>query len=310
MLMVRTATYYCFLTNGSPDLLKIKLARGFHLEQFDLNAIIDMIIKIGDNSAFNPINRIITNLSYSGTDSDENSDCWYAIVKQVNSSDIDRVENHLENDVRAPLLEQEDERYIQKIILFLNLYKECSVFSSDRFILVDYHYESVIWHRCVGQPVPTAIYEFYLSDQEQEELQALLDSDYPFNEPYIQLAFDNFIESHYIENPKLSMLMLMMALEALFSRGNSEISHTIARSCAVLLGEYRKDSREIYEEVKGYYNARSVLIHGQVSKKSEVTLIDVYNLRDIVRRSINHLLTNRMEKDELICWLDEMGYPE
>jgi hypothetical protein len=309
--MVRTATYYCFLTNGSPDLLKVKLARGFRIEPFGIEEIIDLSLRAEDRSAFNPINRIISNTQYVGVglDSDGELDTWYAIVREVSSSDVDRVEDRLEKDSWAPLLEQEDELYIQKIILLLNLFRECSVFSSDRFIITNGGFGTIIWHQYTRQPLPIAFDGFFLQDRELENLQSLLDADYPFKEPYIQLAFDNFIESHYIENPKISMLMLMMALEALFSRGNSETSHTIARCCAVLLGDSKEDSREIYDEVKHYYNIRSVLIHGHVSKKAEVSLNDICELRYIVRDSIKRIRTKKLKKDELMRWLDEMGYP-
>ena len=58
----------------------------------------------------------------------------------------------------------------------------------------------------------------------------------------------------------------MTGLEALFNIGQPELSYTISRNIAVLLGIDKDDSNKIFQEMKDLYKKRSKIIHGSYSK--------------------------------------------
>jgi hypothetical protein len=64
-------------------------------------------------------------------------------------------------------------------------------------------------------------------------------------------------------------LSLTTLLEALFSTGSSEITHTLSERTALLLGKSATERIEIYERVKKLYNTRSKIIHGRQVRKDE-----------------------------------------
>jgi len=78
---------------------------------------------------------------------------------------------------------------------------------------------------------------YTLQGEETEKLQRFIkEADFPLKKAYLQLAFQNFELSYQIQIRDLSFLTLMIALEALFNRGQLELGYTISRNVAVLLG--------------------------------------------------------------------------
>jgi hypothetical protein len=60
---------------------------------------------------------------------------------------------------------------------------------------------------------------------------------------------------------------LAICLEALFSRGDGEITHKVATRCALLLGGDKEDSIRLADTVRHLYAVRSDIVHAESSKK-------------------------------------------
>ena len=72
--------------------------------------------------------------------------------------------------------------------------------------------------------------------------------------------------------------MYIAALETLFSKDGSELSHKVAERVAFYLGGIKNEKMYTYRKVKGAYDVRSKYIHGsKLDKKHSTTekLIDL-----------------------------------
>ena len=64
-------------------------------------------------------------------------------------------------------------------------------------------------------------------------------------------------------HPELSFVALCMALEAIASTSQNEISHILAERCAVLVHAKGEARVQMYKEVKDLYKLRSKIVHGR-----------------------------------------------
>lgn len=128
----------------------------------------------------------------------------------------------------------------------------------------------------------------------------------PFRQSYLNLAFENFELAYYIDNKDLSFLTLMIALEILFNPGGSELRYRISRNVGVLLGKSKKDSNEIFKDIKMLYDKRSKIVHS--GKKNTINKEDLSKLRDYVRKSILSIIYLKKGKDELLSYLNSLGF--
>ncbi len=128
----------------------------------------------------------------------------------------------------------------------------------------------------------------------------------PFNESFLQLAFENFELSYHIYNLNLSFLSLMISLETLFHPDDrDELSYRISRNAAVLLGNDKEDSETVYNKIRDLYGNRSKIVH---SGKSNINMDNVLKLRCYVRESIKKIYNIGMPKDELLKILHSSGF--
>lgn len=98
----------------------------------------------------------------------------------------------------------------------------------------------------------------------------------------------------------------MTGMEVLFNRGKDQISYTISRYTAVLLGQTAEDSSRIFKAMKKHYAARSSVVHaGQVDKITDDT---VRELRGFLRESIKALYKLGLTKDGYCEKLDALGF--
>jgi hypothetical protein len=148
---------------------------------------------------------------------------------------------------------------------------------------------------------------FTLKDLEILDLKKFVqDTKLPFQKRFLQLAFENFELSYHTQDTDLAFLSLISGLEALFNRGEQEISYTIARNTAVLLGDKVKDSEEIYHKVRELYRMRSQIVH--VGKKKIVKKENLLELRSYTRESIKELYNTGRNKDDVLDLLNSSGF--
>jgi hypothetical protein len=109
----------------------------------------------------------------------------------------------------------------------------------------------------------------------------------------------------------MSFLSLMVALEAVLGRGSPELTYSLGRNAAVLLGKDEDDSRKIFEHIIDFYRTRSRLVHGDEKIKGKGTKInesDIVALREMIRESIKEAYRLGKDKAELLDLLRESAY--
>jgi len=125
---------------------------------------------------------------------------------------------------------------------------------------------------------------------------------------YLQIAFSYFRDSYLQEDPRIVMLQLMMAVEAIFNMGESDIAYIISRGMSVLLGDSIDESREIYRMMKKMYRARSGIIHG--GSASELDSAKIEHLRKYLKKCLRFLIHLDLKKETLYDGITESGYGE
>lgn len=125
----------------------------------------------------------------------------------------------------------------------------------------------------------------------------LVNTRLPFKPDYLQLAFDNLELSLQTDYIQLRFLCLMIALEAIFNLGTSEVTYRIARNAAILLGKDESSCQQIMSNIQALYKKRSILVH--TGKVSELTNSDVLYAELYVRDSILALCNMRLSKEQL-----------
>ena len=123
----------------------------------------------------------------------------------------------------------------------------------------------------------------------------------------MEIAFEQFELSYQIYDVNLALLTLMSGLENLFNLGEGEISYTVSRNTAVLLGTNRDDAQNIYQNMKRLYKSRSEITHKGKPKK-RVTHEDVNMLRSYLRECINFLGTLSLQKADWNAKLNAAGF--
>ena len=155
--------------------------------------------------------------------------------------------------------------------------------------------------RCVSREL------YHLESSELKDLHRFLhDTMLPFKRAFLQLAFENFELSYTIPNIGLSFLTLMISLETLLNPGEGELKYRISRNTAVLLGNDREASRNIFTEIKKFYDMRSKVVHTGDSKiiKKDALL----NLRYYVRESIKKIYLMKKSKPDILDLLNSQGF--
>lgn len=96
----------------------------------------------------------------------------------------------------------------------------------------------------------------------------------------------SYDQSFLIGIPEMEYIMLFSILEMLFGTGNTEITYQISRGTALLLSSTSEEMNTTYKQMKKLYTVRSKYVHNGV----DVPLINVYQLREIVRRVLIKLV--------------------
>jgi hypothetical protein len=91
-------------------------------------------------------------------------------------------------------------------------------------------------------------------------------------------------------------LSMVMALEALFSRGTLQVSHEVCERLAFFLGETPTHRQQLYDEMRSHYDRRSAIAHGREAQGNrselEEAFVDVLNkLRECLLKIISDQVT-------------------
>jgi len=89
---------------------------------------------------------------------------------------------------------------------------------------------------------------------------------FPFGKKFLNLALSSFESSYMGQNHYLQFLSLINALEILLKSGQTDLSYTLSRNGAVLVGNDKEDCQRIYDNLKCLYNIRSFIVHNGEAK--------------------------------------------
>ncbi|NCQ80313.1 MAG: hypothetical protein GPI99_20170 [Microcystis aeruginosa W13-15] len=123
---------------------------------------------------------------------------------------------------------------------------------------------------------------------------------------YIQSAV-KYLDLSYYLNDNMQFLSVLIAFEILINSGKDQISYTLSRCTAVLIGETKEDSQIIFDKMKKAYSLRSKLVHnGEADFYQILEYIEVTT--DYLKRVISCLLGKFPQKKELFSTLNSIGF--
>jgi len=158
----------------------------------------------------------------------------------------------------------------------------------------------------------------YLPDDLEDDVRELLGGSREHEarvlkaEPHIMIAADLFekaLEGPGIA-PELRLVLLMMALESLFSTDDkSELAFRMSLRIAILNGSSDAHRKEMFEALRDLYDSRSRLVHGSWYRGSKgfvrVSETQLKVLRNVVRASILYFVAlKELPKGQLTNALD------
>jgi hypothetical protein len=196
--------------------------------------------------------------------------------------------------------------YLENIWKLMILFKEGGIYMSKYYIRLDPG-RSPSGLGGGSEPV-YSLQKFTLNDSEISALETFLRKTvFPFNKPFIQLAFDALIKSYTfrMRDRALSFILLITSLEILFSdnlnnRGKDQI---IAKRVSDIIGGHVKDKREMRKEIVKLYKKRSNIVHAGDFNIADAS--DWERVRYYVRECIKKMIIFDLTKEELIRKLAE-----
>jgi hypothetical protein len=179
-------------------------------------------------------------------------------------------------------------RKIDRLFLALNVNEKLWSFRSDmRFSWLQDGSRSEITNR-LHWPYSTFGNRPILEDlTEAAELTVTIDavSSDDSHYPTVITALDALQLGSYAFNASVRFLQEAIALESLCSGSDTEVTHRIATTCAVLIGTSPEERKDIYKQTKRLYGIRSRLIHGSGKRAKIEELKDMQQLtRKVLRR--------------------------
>lgn len=176
------------------------------------------------------------------------------------------------------------------------------------------------WAGGEGMPHPVATHERYRFEAEDipyfrafwRRVGAVISSRSQLSLPKnIPLALSYYNRTFGAAQKAMRLVDLVTCLECLLVDGNEEISYRLASRCANLLGPDPDARKRLYQEIRGFYNVRSRLVHGEILKEKHESYIQtVEDLRDCVRRvllALLGLIVAGEQGADVYATLDEMG---
>ncbi len=135
----------------------------------------------------------------------------------------------------------------------------------------------------------------------------------------MDVAIRRFNFSYDRRLPEDKLIDFITAFEALFLKGvEGELSYRLALRCAYFLGKDEEERKKIFEILRGAYDARSKIVHGEPTlSKSFNKILNKLNLKSLaelsiqveeyLRKSIKMFLDYLQSKshDEIIEEIDE-----
>jgi hypothetical protein len=123
---------------------------------------------------------------------------------------------------------------------------------------------------------------------------------------YLVRASRSYISSFSQQVAEMRYLNLCIALESL-TDAQTEVTHRICRTCAVLNAATVEDGDTIYHNANQFYKLRSLIVHGGVAKKGVAPYL--FNLQALVSRTLIEVISLNIEDfQELTYKIVQSGF--
>lgn len=283
-----------FLVNVDSTILKVKLDHGFKIEAIPRDNAIELRTSLEECSKWDAIGQM--QFEEYKTETED----IYIIKKSFRYEDE-------EKGLSILIFVHQYIQYLENVLKLMLLFKEGGIYMSKYYIRLDPR--SSPSGSSVGGIAPVySLQKFTLNDSEISELETFLRKTvFPFNKPFIQLAFDALIKSYTfpMRDRALSFILLITSLEILFSdnlnnRGKDKI---IAKRVSAIIGGSVKEKRKMRDKIVKLYKKRSNIIHDGDFNKADIS--DLEKVRYYVRECIKKAIIFDLTKEELIRMLAE-----
>jgi hypothetical protein len=220
------------------------------------------------------------------------------------------------------------------IFRLLRLFKPGKLYTADTFVIScesrrQGGWETTFSHRCSQMTLDYGLLHvqtgsYMLSSQDDvpflrafsDKLLPLLESLNKYSDSLIPLEMALQLYGQDEAHESLAVLNAFTALEALLTNeSNNEISYRLSLRVANLLGADETSRKELFRDMKDFYDLRSRIIHGSVKMKPKLQarLTQVDSLREILRRtilSVMALVLAGRQIDQLEDLFDEILFDE
>jgi len=302
-----TERYYfrALLSNVDSSILKLRLKHGFKIVQVPEGDAQQFVAEQEHLRPFDAHGKIF--MTYHALDLKER--CCYFIANSF-KAEIDYNSDGSINPTpknTGPFNRIYVEEYLRPVLQLMRLFQEGNIRIAVRYYFPKRKNSLFGWSRQTSNVVASSEL-FHIEPSNLPKLNRFLKhTKLPSNNSVMEIAFEQFELSYQIYDVNLALLTLMSGLENLFNLGEGEISYTVSRNTAVLLGTNRDDAQNIYQNMKRLYKSRSEITHKGKPKK-RVTHEDVNMLRSYLRECINFLGTLSLQKADWNAKLNAAGF--
>ena len=302
----RKVRFMGLLTKTNSSILGVKLEHGFKIEKKGGEELIDLIAKLEGISKFQANVRVVKK-AYINLAEDK---------AYIITNFIDGIESKETGDIEDKSFHVLDKyeiihgKYFDEKLALMRLFKEGHLFMLERYYFFEDDETPIFSVKTgMGKDVGRGI-TYSLEKSELQDLQTFIQNiEFPFIEPSLRIAGQNFEMAYSINHKHLSFLVLMISMESLFNpSGEGELTYRISRNTAVLIGKDKEDSANICTKMKELYVKRCKIVHN--GKSNNVTEDDVRDLRNYVRKSIQEFYRIGKNKDEILKLLNSCGFDD
>ena len=239
----RKVRFMGMLTKTDSSILGVKLEHGFKIEKIGSSKLIELIIKLEDIPEFLGKPRVY-NKGYLNRE-EGNAYIISNLIDGIELTKPGEIDNKNFNVIDS--YEIKHGKYLDEKLTLMRLFKEGHLFMPERYYFFEDD-ESAIYLVRTGMG-KTAMGEdfmkgttYSLEKSELQDLQTFIQSTkFPFLNPSLRLAHQNFEMAYSIYHKDLSFLALMISMESLFNPGGGELTYRISRNNDVLIVKDKDD---------------------------------------------------------------------
>jgi hypothetical protein len=302
-IMEKTIYYLGLLANVDNSILNLQLEHGFEVRSMSEQEGYDLLQHLDKEYSGLRFQSRYYNQRCITTD---NRKFYYIHNTRVCDIEFEKSQRYIIGSKGQAQFPNSVVEYLSNTVKLMRLFQQGNIRIPFQYFYF-YHNDTLRSHEKMWTSLNVQHEPFVIEEGEINELYKFLkETKLPFTQPYLELAYQNFEISYQVRYPYLSLISLIIALEALFNRSRYEIGYSIRRNTAVLLGTSEKESQEIYSDIRKMYSKRSQIVHE--GKTNIVNASDVERLRNYVRRAINIVYSMNVDKDTLFNILNARGF--